>query len=497
MTFMNGKKGSMTPQTVELPADLVEIQNRWQKSLRAEQDEMYAQEFGPKFASLFAQLPLHGMPSEMERPNALISLLGLSWQPVALMASWAQPERMLVLGTKESLGVTVRDEPVLKLISRVSGVSLDRIEHREIPSEGEVEIYREIRAFITRHGLKSKSVFIDPTGGKKTMSCAGALAGFLLGAVLVYVDYTQYVSENRIPLAGTEYPRLVANPLDALGDVEIDQIRVSFNAGNYSEAEHRSRELAMRLYEPREAEGLEFLARGYGLWSAFRFKEALADLERIPPFLERHHPRGQWAWTREAIERLDQNLPVLRLLSSMPDKPVAMEEGMPLVLNHLAAAEAAVRSGRVSHAVMLLYATIERYVDLCLWVLFGLDDEKPDYDKIKDTLNMQRYHDTGRRMFGARNYQERQLGGPLQFAGGIQLLAALAPDRMNVNFLGHVHQLGQARNKCEFEHGFLPQPPDAGKTKGFMQLAKQILTVQAGSAESLEAELDRYRFPKL
>ena len=55
------------------------------------------------FAPLFAGLPLHGAPAGFERPRALVSVLGFSWQPVALMAAWARPERMLAIG--KSLGV--------------------------------------------------------------------------------------------------------------------------------------------------------------------------------------------------------------------------------------------------------------------------------------------------------------------------------------------------------------------------------------------------------
>lgn len=116
----------MTAHLAKLSEDLARIQELWKEAKRPDQDRIYAADFGPKFAPLFADLPLRGAPKELGRPVALISVLGLSWQPVALMASWARPKRMLLLGTEESLGISVGEEPVLKLISRISGIPLEK-----------------------------------------------------------------------------------------------------------------------------------------------------------------------------------------------------------------------------------------------------------------------------------------------------------------------------------------------------------------------------------
>ncbi len=89
------KEKVMNPQTVELSSDLLEIVDRWKKVGRKEQDEICALEFGHKFARLFSRLPLNGATRGLDKPKALISMLGLSWQPVALMAAWVRPERDL------------------------------------------------------------------------------------------------------------------------------------------------------------------------------------------------------------------------------------------------------------------------------------------------------------------------------------------------------------------------------------------------------------------
>jgi len=327
------------------------------------------------------------------------------------------------------------------------------------------------------------------------MSTAAGLAGFLLGAPLVYVDYGEYHGENRIPIAGTEYPRLVANPLEVLGDVEIDMIRAAFNAGNYMEAEHRASELASRLYEPREAQALEFIACGYGHWDAFRFRAALEQLETLPELLDRHERRGKWSWAADVRARLEPNLQALRRLQDVSNKPESVEEGLPLVLNHLAAAYRALAFKRTTQAVMLTYATVERYVDLCLWALFRLDDEKPDYELIRHGLDVNRYDKAGALLFN--KYEQRELAGPLQFGNGIQLLAALAPERIALEDLRPLLGLSAARNKCEFEHGFLPKPPDTAKAVRSLEKVKAIVAKAVDTEGALEAELARYSFPTL
>ena len=216
------------PPVAVLPPNLLAAQRRWLDLARREQDALYAKEFVGPFAGLFAELPLHGGPEGLARPRALVSVLGFSWQPVALMAAWARPERMLVIGTDESFARKVAGEKVLSLVSRVSGVDRDRIRVVEVGDPGEADIYRAVRDFLRHSGVPPRQVYVDPTGGKKSMSASAALAGFLAGAPLVYVDNAEYHGPNRIPVAGTEYPRLLANPLDVLGDLELRAVFDAF-----------------------------------------------------------------------------------------------------------------------------------------------------------------------------------------------------------------------------------------------------------------------------
>lgn len=485
------------PVTVALTADLAAIQQRWREVRdRAEQDDLYAREFAAPFARLFAALPLFGAPADLARPRLLVSVLGLSWQPAALMAAWARPERMLLIGTAESFSRAVAGERVLELICRVSGIDRERLQEVQVRDPGETEIYRKVRDFLRETGAGPRETYLDPTGGKKSMSASAALAGFLAGMPLVYVDYLQYA--NRIPVAGTEYPRLLANPLDVLGDIELRAIASAFNRSDFREAEHLAQRLGDRLYEPREAECLTQLARGYGAWDRFAFVEAREALGAALAILERFHRQGDWIWAAALQPTLLANLDALEGLVGVQQqaRPAHFEQALPLLAWYLAKAERMVGAQEPSLAVLLAYAAVERYVGLCLWLDYGLDDERPDYGRVSECLDLDRYHRTGRRMHG-KNYRERALEGPLAFATGVQLLASLREERLPLDLVRPLHGLASTRNKCEYEHGLVPVVPDLSQAERHVRTAWSVVAHRVGDNEVLEAMVRGVRFPRL
>lgn len=489
------------PTLVALPQELLKIQERWlalgqEQNGRAQQDALYAKEFAVSFARLFAALSLHGAPAELEKPRALVSILGFSWQPVALMAAWARPERLLVLGSDDSLKAKVGEEGVLSIVARVAGISRDAIESVRVGDPGEEDICRAVRDFLRRSGIPPRQVFVDPTGGKKSMSVSAALAGFVAGAPLVYVDYGEYHGPNRIPIAGTEYPRLLTNPLAVLGDLELRDIFGAFNRSDFQEAERLATRLTDRLYEPREAQCLVKLAQAYGAWDRFDFGVARQALGEARGAIDQFAGQGGWAWAGAVREVLDRNLLALDSLAKIQKQPDRIEEGVPLLVCYLAAAHRLLDAGKPSLTMLLTYAAVERYVDLCLWVDFGLDDEKPDYARVRDRLDPKKYDDAGRRLFG-NDYKRPELDGPLMFANGAQLLTALAPHRLAVDDIGPLKGLSSARNKCEYEHGFLPKTPSREDAERYLNKAQEIVARACGGIETLTAMLERYRCPRL
>jgi len=88
---------SSTPVTVVINEELRRLQAEWREIQQKSQqdrkapDRFYADHFAPAFVPFFQALSLHGVSFDIEKPRALVSVLGLSWQPVALMAAWIKP----------------------------------------------------------------------------------------------------------------------------------------------------------------------------------------------------------------------------------------------------------------------------------------------------------------------------------------------------------------------------------------------------------------------
>lgn len=483
-----------------LSPELEDVQRRWLGLERTAQDELYAEEFAQPFARLFAELPLCGAPADLEKPEALVSVLGLSWQPVALMAAWCKPKRMLVLGTKESFEVKAGDEGVLSIVARVAGIPRDSISTALVGDPGEEDIYRAVRDFVAGARAPGRAIFVDPTGGKKSMSSSASLAAFLLGAPLVYVDYGEYHGPKRIPIAGSEYPRLLANPLEVFGDLELRNVFAAFNRSDFREAENTALRLEARLYEPREAQCVGLLARGYGAWDSFGFGIARDALLQARMLIEKFAVRARWRWAESIRSVLDANCDALEALTKVTENPASVDDGLPLLAWYLAAAGRLIEAEKLSQAVMLTYAAVERYIDLCLWVDFGLDDEKPQYEKIADRLGEEersrRYDAAGARLFG-KAYARRELEGPIMFGNGAQLLAALAPKRLDVDDLGGLRGLSANRNQTEFEHGFLPSTPPEKRVQEHLEKAIALIERGLGGSGALAIAIERCRFPRL
>lgn len=487
------------PVTAKLSDDLIAVQKRWREASRPDQERIYYREFAPKFAPLFAELPLHGHIMQPPNFKALISILGLSWQPVALMAAWVKPAHILVIGTDKSFEASVDDVPVQQMISEISGLPSTAFSYEQVGESEDLEIYSAVRKFITNHGLKPHEVAIDPTGGKKSMSISAGLAGSLTGAWIIYVDYKEYLTQPRIPLAGTEYPRLLDNPLEVFGDLEFQKIWDACSRGAFDEAGRIARELTQKLYDPREAEALELFSRAYGSWHKFDFKGALASLTRLQDYLARFQRFGRWQWANRVAQAANIHIPLLQEIIAVSDmicngtKTDTPDRALCLVFNHLEASKRHLSYNQSGAAILLAYATLERFIDLALWYYFDIDDENPDLSNV--TLDLEKFHEAGRALY-AKRYRESEPAGPIGLSLGVQILHALKPELMPLNAMAGISRMIQHRNKCEYEHGLCPTLIKAKDVEKHIGIVRRLLTEVLKPMDlDVDKELLKFRFP--
>lgn len=482
-----------------------EALEKWKQADRKDRDKVYAEVIFPLFKEEFAQKPLEGWHySEKPQIEALISVLGFSWQPVALMAVWAKPQYILIIGTEDSVSRKVNGKSVVDLISELAGVSRDRIEICR-SCEDELEIYRRVRNFVSSKGVDPHKIAIDLTGGKKYMSAVTALAGFLTGCLLMYVDYGEYDPSIRAPLPFSEYPKLIHNPLDIFGDVEKQKIIDAFNSGKFDLAYQLARTLEERLYDAKEIGILRDFCMAYNRWHRFNFGEALRLLEKAKQRADRFARAGRWTWyTREVSQQISMNVNVLRDLESAKNNvcksdTCEFKDVYLLVANHLVSAKRYASYGEHTIAVMLLYSTVEKLCDAVLLLDYGIEDEKPDYSKVVSFIDWEVFHNKGRALIGP-SYEERELRGPITYSVGVQLVATLKPDIVKDQDLPLLNGLAQLRNKCEFEHGLCPNIIDEKQFKNHYKVVRKIVerfALHYKADLKLDTLLQRLQFPRL
>lgn len=469
----------------------------WQAMPPMERKQYYAASLGVMLAQRFARLPLAGRGRDMAefRPRALVSLLGFSWETVALLSAWAQPEQILVLGTGPTLAQQVEGEPVSAVIARVSGVPASRFRFEELQDEDESSVYRAVQTFARDGGFAPGEVAIDPTGGKKGLSAAAALAGFMLSAPILYVDYAEYSTEERRPAPGTEYPRLLTNPLEVFGDIEIKRALEAFDAGHFEEARRRAELVAERHPEPREARVLACLAEGYGNWSRGDLDRACKVLREGLKGLQDVAAEFSWRWAGGLETVVTENVTLLEEILAIGDQPADMATAMPLVLNQVAASRRAADLCAFEAALPLLYSAFEWYINLRIRIDFGLRDDQLFTTLIED--KKEAFHRTGKLLYGEAYQAQMSMGGRLMFGKGLQVLATLAPEEYpEPEELQTLIKMGDIRNNTPFGHirQFVPVAEETFRS--FETAVVGALGRCAGTGR-IETQLARFRFPKL
>lgn len=440
------------PQT-GLTGDLLQLSLAWRelKGNREAQDRFYADRFSPVFMPQFSGLPLAGAQGGGRRPSVLISIAGMSWQAPALMAAWTGAQRVFLVGTEESLKPPAGfgGETYTSLLARVSGRPESAFCPRAVAEGDEVGIYRAVRECL--EASPGETVWVDVTGGKKSMSAAAALAGFVRGLPLVYVDYGEY--EGRIPVAGTEYPRLLANPLEVLGELETGRIRDSLGRGEYAAARALAELLRLRLDSP-ETRLLAEISAGYDEWERFNFGAARRFLDAA------WQTARTDAETAALAESLGENLAALDAR--------AANEGFWHVLNLRAHASRALARGDAHRAVMATNAAAESFLKHALHRDFpGRQDPRAEviFAELAEQKDLER---TGRILWGP-GYRRPQGRGYLTFMNSFQVYSALRrlDDKTIQGWSPRLHQLAQTRNSLPWAHGQAgapaPRPEDAAK----------------------------------
>lgn len=138
----------------------------------------------------------------------LVSLLGLSPEPLILTAKATNPKTHLIITNPVKREILDTLTEYLK-----PGFKLVTLENDDFKT-----IYRTIKEALSDY--PTQNITIDITGGKKSMVASASIFGKDYGSRIVYVDFEEYLKDLRKPLPGSEFLNIVYDPL-------IDQPEIS------------------------------------------------------------------------------------------------------------------------------------------------------------------------------------------------------------------------------------------------------------------------------
>ncbi len=177
-----------------------------------------------------------------EKVEYLIMSVGTSYEPLVLDIQLLQPRRILFLYTE-------RTECILEKIVKYCQLDAMRYAKREVNETDPLDIYREIKAAYLKWSRPDK-MYIDFTGGTKSMSAAAAMAGAVINVQLIYIGTTHYLTDFRKPEPGSETLYYISNPVEIFGDLEIEKAFALFDKFNYAGARKKLEELKESVPTP-------------------------------------------------------------------------------------------------------------------------------------------------------------------------------------------------------------------------------------------------------
>ena len=196
-----------------------------------------------------------------EKVEYLIMSVGTSYEPLVLDIQLLQPRRILFLYTE-------RTECILEKIVKYCQLDAMRYAKREVNETDPLDIYREIKAAYLKWSRPDK-MYIDFTGGTKSMSVAAAMAGAVINVQLIYIGTMHYLTDFRKPEPGSETLYYISNPVEIFGDLEIEKAFALFDKFNYAGARKKLEELKESVPTPDIRQQLSFvydLALAYEHW---------------------------------------------------------------------------------------------------------------------------------------------------------------------------------------------------------------------------------------
>ncbi|MCD7715323.1 MAG: TIGR02710 family CRISPR-associated CARF protein [Lachnospiraceae bacterium] len=426
-----------------------------------------------------------------EEVDYLILSVGTSYEPLLLNISLMKPKRILFLYTEDS-------ESIINKVVNFLHLQVTEYEKSKVDPTDSLSVYQKIKEAYVAWDRPAR-VYIDFTGGTKTMSAAAALAGSLINVQLVYVGTNEYMPFFRKPKPGSEELFYIDNPIEVFGDFELEKVFALIERFNYAGAAEKLKDLKDNLPDPLNRQQINFvylLVRVYECWDALEFQQAKEIMEELLKELKRDYRVHKKILMMDFQPILNNQYRILCQLDKIPPllrekKPqeILKNKSVIVALMHTMYSNGIRREEQEKYdmGALLFYRLLEMIVQKRL-MNYGLYVSRPVYDELDFSLakgyeNLSREEQFGKLKSENANLRQRLFRGkpldylpnPVALLDGCLLLASLGDAVIVENGKDPLPQLQKIRamvslrNNSIFAHGLGPvQREDYFKFRNFV-----------------------------
>lgn len=445
----------------ELENKLNELSLKWQNMDRSDEskreaaENYYKNELMPVLIEYFLQVN-----KVEEKCDALILTLGTSYEPLVFSISALKPERVLILYTDESLRL-------LDDVIEFTRLKPSQYSTTKIDAENPLILYQEIKNFYEKWG-RPKNIYVDFTGGTKSMAAGCAMAGVAIKAKLIYIG-GEYIKTLRKPKPGSERLHYIDDPYRVFGDLEKEQAVLLFNSMDYISAYRIFDELEQRVpgSANKEYSALKYLSKAYDSWDSLDINNAIINLSKCIDITNIEDKLNKGFILSKYKDKLNKQLEALKVLQMIHSddnteghKAVIFSNIGYLIANLYQNALRREKQEKYEMASLLLYRILEITEQKRLWN-YGIDTSNADYSKLSiDTAELlDKVNNIITKMHGFNKLS--QLDTKISLLAGFILLAALGDEIIKakksgkeVDSLYRLRNKVEARNKSIFAHGY-------------------------------------------
>lgn len=314
------------------------------------------------------------------KPDILILTVGLQAEPLILSILCLKPKKVILLHSSESIEVArsvKSDSNVRELNPEISFV--------EITEFDSLENYNIIKRLFDRISEKEK-ILVDPTGGRKMMNSSLSLAAFYFRLLMVYM-YVKEIKRNTIPF--TSKIKIIENPFEIYGDIELSSVEKLFNSHFYEAAVKTCESLEKTVKDPATAKKIELLKEMISIyrdWDAFKHsivsnrREDKTLSERLEEVLKDFNRFRINKWLPENIDR---NIKFLKEIDSRwrPNSDNLVDEFRLVDIYLSALRRGSEKQAKYDDAIARLYRCLEISASLKLLNMGLKSTKSPDYEK--------------------------------------------------------------------------------------------------------------------